>query len=69
MKRGLQFTGLIRCDQPKCDYAMRFIRTYTGHVVDQLCVRIDALDHHRFTAHPEVVAAENEDEEAPSARA
>jgi hypothetical protein len=48
---------------------MRFIRTYTGHVVDQLCVRIDALDHHRFTAHPEVVAAENEDEEAPSARA
>jgi len=63
VKAGLVFEGLIRCDQPGCPYVLEFRRTYTGRLLDQLCVRIDALDYHRNGAHPEVVAAEdNEDE-------
>lgn len=62
MKRGLVFTGLVRCDQPGCGYEMPFERAYTGHCLDQLCVRIDALDYHRSEQHPDVYASEEEGE-------
>lgn len=63
MKSGLSFAGLICCDQPGCSYEMEFSTTYTGHILDKVCIRIDRLDYHRNEAHPEAVAAENE--EAP----
>lgn len=63
MKAGLEFEGTINCDQPGCSYVMEFSRTYTGKVLDQLCVRIDRLDYHRREAHPEVVADEEPEEE------
>lgn len=67
MKSGLEFHGLIRCDQPGCDYVMEFTRIYTGRVLDQICIRIDQLDYHRSDAHPEVYAAEVAEEEASRA--
>ncbi len=65
MQRGLKFGGSIRCDQPGCDYEMEFEATYTGHVLDKVCVRIDRLESHRASEHTDVVRAEEAAEEAP----
>lgn len=58
MTRGLVFHLTVACDQPGCAYVLERDVTYTGHVLDQLYVRIDQLDYHRSKAHPDVYAAE-----------